>query len=108
MHACNSNHRPVGFISRDTSLRIIVIVIFIATLCFTQVASAQHFHAPSDIDQACVICRFTDTEDILVPLCIQTDTSLEFHSIQTEHYTAFPYEALFGYQTRAPPFSAYD
>ncbi len=75
-------------------------------MCFAQVVSAQHIHELEDIDQSCVICRSSDTQDILVSSSVETDTPLQYSERQTEHRARLRVEASFGYEARAPPFSS--
>ena len=106
MQAYRTNHRPIDVYRRYAASRITFV--FIAAMCFAQVAPAQHIHALDDIDQTCVTCRFSDTEDILVSSSVETDTPLQYSERQTEHHARLRVEASFGYEARAPPFSSYD
>jgi hypothetical protein len=106
MQACRTQHRPIGIYRRYAASR--VAVIFVAAMCFAQVVSAQHFHAQDDIDQTCVICRFSDTQDVLVSSSVEKDSPLQFNEQQAEYSARVRVEASFGYEARAPPFSSYD
>ncbi len=106
MQVYRTNHRPIDVYRRYAASR--VALVFVAAMCFAQVASVQHIHALDDIDQTCVTCRFSDSEDILVSSSVETDTPLQFYEQQTEHCARVRVEASFGYEARAPPFSSYD
>ena len=99
----HTSHRPIGD-RRYAALR--VVFVFAAAMCFVQAVSAQHFHATDEIDQSCVICRFSDNHDPLVPSSVETDTPLLFYEQATELFTRVRVEASFGHNARAPPFSS--
>ena len=106
MQAYRTNHRPTNVYRRYAASR--AAFLFVAAMCFAQVVSAQHIHALDDIDQTCVICRFSDTEDILVSSSVETDTPLQFYEQQTEQGDLVRVGVSFGYEARAPPFSSND
>ena len=106
MQAYLTDHRPINVYRRYAASR--VVIVFVAAMCFAQVVPAQHIHALDDIDQPCVMCRFSDTEDILFSSSVETDTPLQFYEWQTEHSVRVRVEDSFGYEARAPPFSSYD
>ena len=103
MQAYRINHKPLGVYRRYAGLRIAYV--FVAAMCFAQVVSAQHIHPLDDIDQTCVSCRFSDTQDILISSSVETVTPLQFYEQRTEHPTRVRVGASFGYNARAPPFS---
>ena len=100
-----TSHRPIGAYRRFGAPRFAFV--FAAAMCFAQAVTAQHIHATDDIDQICVICRFSDNHDTLAPSSIETDTPLLFYEQATEPYTRVRVDAYFGYYARAPPFSSY-
>ena len=106
MQAYLTDHRPINVYRRYAASR--VAIVFVAAMCFAQVAPAQHIHALDDIDQTCFMCRFSDTQEILVSSSVETDAPLQFYEQQTEHCARVRVEASFGYEARAPPFSSYD
>ena len=106
MQAYHTNHRPMGACRRYAASR--VAIVFLAAMCFAQIAPTQHIHALDDIDQSCVICRFSDTQDIPVSSSVETDTHLQFYEQQTEQGDLVRVGVSFGYEARAPPFSSND
>jgi hypothetical protein len=82
------------------------VFVFTAAMCFAQAVSAEHFHAPDDIDQTCVVCRFSDNHDALVPSSFETESLLLRHEHVAKLYVHARTEASFGYSARAPPFSS--
>jgi len=99
------NRRPVGVYRRYAVSRIAFV--FVAAVSFAQVGAAQHIHALDDIDQTCVICRFSDTEDVLLSSSVRADDPLKFHEHQTEDIARVRIATFFDYRARAPPFSSY-
>jgi len=99
-----TSHRPIGD-RRYAAPR--VVFVFVAAMCFAQAVSAEHFHATDDVDQTCVICRFSDNHDTLVPSSVEITIPLLFYAQAAELYTRVRVEASFGYRARAPPFSSY-
>lgn len=99
------NRRPVGVYRRYAVSRIAFV--FVTAVSFAQVGAAQHIHALDDIDQTCVICRFSDTEDVLLSSSVRADDPLKFHEHQTEDIARVRIAAFFDYRARAPPFSSY-
>ena len=67
MKAYRTNHRPISAYRRYAASRIVTV--FAAAMCLAQAVSAQHFHAPDDVDQTCVLCRLravrADADDVL-------------------------------------------
>ena len=106
MLADRTIHRPIGVYRRYAASR--VAVVFVAALCFAQIVSTQHIHELDEIDQTCVICRFSDNHDILVSSSVETDTPLKFYEQQTAHGDLVQVRVSFGYEARAPPFSSND
>lgn len=100
MQAYHTSHRPIGD-RRYVALR--VVFVFAAAMCLAQAVSEQHFHATDDIDQTCVICRFSDNHDTLAPSSVETDTPLLFYEHAAELHKHVRVEASFGYHARAPP-----
>jgi len=105
MQAYRTPPRPIRAYRSNAARR--VVFVFTAAICFAQAVSAEHFHAMDDIDQTCVICRFSDNPDTLVPSSTETVTPLLFYEQVTEHYARVRVEASFGYNVRAPPISSY-
>lgn len=99
------NRRPVG-VHRCYAVSRIAFV-FVAAVSFAQVGAAQHIHALDDIDQTCVICRFSDTEDVLLSSSVRAADPLKFHEHQTEDIARVRIATFFDYRARAPPFSSY-
>ncbi len=99
-----TDNRSVGIYHIYAASR--VAFIFVVAMCFAQVVSAQHIHELEDIDQTCVICRFSDTQDILISTSVETDRTLQFYEQHAEHDFRVRTKASFGYEARAPPFSS--
>lgn len=77
-------------------------------MCFAQAVSTEHFHATDDIEQTCVVCRFSDNNDALAPSSIETESLVLRHEHVAKLYVPARIEASFDYRARAPPFSSHD
>jgi hypothetical protein len=106
MQAYHTNHRPVSAFRRYATSR--VAIIFLAAMCFAQIAPTQHIHALDDIDQSCLICRFSDTQDIPISSSVEPDPHFRFYEQQTEQGDLVRVGVSFGYEARAPPISSND
>ena len=106
MRAYRNRHRLTNADRRGAALRIALV--FLAAMCFVQVVSTQHIHALDDIDQACVICGFSDTQVVLLSCGVKTDPPVLCYERPAGHSARVRVKASSGYEARAPPFSSYD
>ena len=104
MQVNHPNNRPLAICRRYAASQ--AAVIFVAALCFAQIGPEQHFHALDDVDPSCIICRFSDTQDVLVAPDIEPESTRQSYEQQTEHGALAKVGASFGYEARAPPFSS--